>query len=458
MAWAWRYDGVGVGVRRVGPVAVLLSLIVWGSGCLAGQQPVPNQALSLAGQNHDAPLMVVGHPVNLGAYGYEPSIALDTRGNIYISAHKEFHRPDTWPYPASWMVMSRDGGSSFAALRSPSQLHEAFPGIEGDVAVDGRDWVYFVDMFMAESHLHAWSAGGARWERSGPFHTEGLDDRPWLAAQGNGILHYLGNNGATIQGGRVWYYRSTDGGQSWAPGVPLPSTGWAHVAAERRGVHAYIVTEAVQGAGELVAMASNDAGATWSSPRTVFRHESVLTHWPVVTVDEAGIAFVLFDVRLPNGSSRLFLSRTIDYGSTWDTTEITPFPGAAHYYPTVAAGPPGVVGVAFYGSRDVPLSGSSRWYLYGGLATATGGGSLLALGEQEFAPPGEGGAGAHFGFSILDPRPVYVGENPEPLHDFFEAAIDSKGSILVAYNNGSAEYSFTGQRALFFVQARLTGG
>jgi len=65
------------------------------------------------------------------------------------------------------------------------------------------------------------------------------DDRPWVAAQGDGIIHYLGNSGAsppecTADSGRYWYYHSENGGNSFSQCYAMPG-GWSTISSERDG-------------------------------------------------------------------------------------------------------------------------------------------------------------------------------------------------------------------------------
>src|SRR5687767_5195078 len=66
------------------------------------------------------------------------------------------------------------------------------------------------------------------------------DDRPWLAAHGDGIVYYIQNNGAVVSrgpeqildvdeeagAGQFWFYRSEDGGMTWSAGMALHGSNW----------------------------------------------------------------------------------------------------------------------------------------------------------------------------------------------------------------------------------------
>jgi len=418
-------------MRRIASIATLIVTALLAAGC-TGPDGGSNPGTTTPGANAALPVTLAWAPaIDLKSNGYEPGIAVDSTGILYMTAHKELNRPETWPYPASWMLMSRDGGKSWGSLASPAQVHEKYVGDEGDIAIDGRDWVYFIDTYLGDNHLHAWSNHGQNWEYSIEQHSTAADDRPWLAAQGEGVLHYLGNNGNEVNGGRYWYYRSTDGGLTWTTGLPVLGNGWATIEAERGGAYAYIVTEEDASQGDLKVMVSDDQGATWG-PQEVVAKRGAGLRYPVVDVDDAGNVYVLYGEEGTNGTTEVHLSVSTDHGKTWKTQDITPFKGYLDY-PWVNAGPAGVVGVAFYATKDLPLSASSKWFLYGGLAVGADGNASFTTAGRTFEPTVDASGFPVFDFSIGDPTPAYVGANREALHDFFEVAVGPDGALNVAY-------------------------
>lgn len=404
-------------------------------------------------------------PVELGWNGYEPSISADAAGTLYITAHKELNRPETWGYAASWFALSRDNGQTWEAPCSPQcplTLWQTFVGDEGDIAVDGRGWVYFLDTYLGDNHIHAWSGQGRSWEYSEPAQrTTAIDDRPWISAQGDGIVHYLGNNGAEVRGGRFWYYRSTDGGLTFSVGTPVPGSGWSHVDADRRGERVYVVTEGggADAPGPILAYASGDAGASWSgpgaalsSPVTIAEREGVSgdVSTPYVSVGSDGTVWVIWDdcgtpqscgggslagstVSGAEEPSLLFLARSTDHGQTWQSWDVS-MPGAFHQFPNVCAGPDGSVGVVFFASDALPSDASTPWHIYGG----------VALDAHDAAPV--------FAFTRADPKAAYTGNDQHALHDFIECAVSPDGALNVAYHEITGAMSEDGPRFVWFVR------
>ncbi|MCA1814757.1 MAG: glycoside hydrolase, partial [Halobacteriales archaeon] len=286
---------------RAALLAPLLLLTLAVAGCTQPPPPTQPPGPSPASPPHGLALEWLA-PVDLRGTGYEPSISVDQKGTIYYTAHKVLDRPETWPYLGSWFLVSRDDGKTWGPPAAPGglpvNLAQQFLGDEGDIAIDARGWAYFVDTYLADNHLHAWSDQGQTWQSSEPVQkSTGLDDRPWIAAQGDGVLHYLGNNGNEVNGGRHWYYVSADAGLTWSEGMPVPGGGWATIAADNApgATDVYIVYEAqANGPGDMLLLASHDSGATWEQPVKVGNRTGSGRAYPVVSAAPDGVAWVLW--------------------------------------------------------------------------------------------------------------------------------------------------------------------
>jgi hypothetical protein len=380
-----------------------------------------------------------GNVVDLNMEGYEPSIATDSEGAMYITAHKNLDERNTWEYLASWFEMSTDNGATWYPPTEPfprGAVWQTYLGDEGDIAVDAQDNIYYCDTYLLDNHIHVWADQGQYQYSVRVQKTTGLDDRPWITAQGNQIVHYLGNNGVEVNDGRYWYYRSTNGARTFTLGDPVPGNGWGHLDADRIGDHCYIISESqVRGEADIYVYYSDDQGATWdfNNPVTVGHRDGPGRQYPIISVspDGSGYVWCLWNDAtngVDNGT-RVFVGRSVDYGRTWDTWDITPFKAFLDY-PTINAGPQGSVAVSFYASKDLPISAESEWYIYGALALNAAGGNLS------------------LNFSIADPTPCYVGDNLHALHDFYEIVITPDMAINLAYQyyvgpgNGDSQIYF----------------
>ena len=132
--------------------------------------------------------------------GYEPSLAIDGHGNMFITAHKELRwsSPDgglanplggdphvwpdgsciadymtSWDYLASWFWVSNDNGSTWGIAdgfqETPGTVFDAWAtngatgsachGDEGDIAVDAMDRIYYLDTYLEDNWIHVFSDG-----------------------------------------------------------------------------------------------------------------------------------------------------------------------------------------------------------------------------------------------------------------------------------------------------------
>ena len=376
-------------------------------------------------------------PYAFNKVGYEPSIAIDSTGALYYTAHKDLEDRGSWDYLASWFFVSTDDGRTWKSPNEPfprGTLWQTYLGDEGDIAVDARDYVYYVDTYLLDNHIHVWSNQGQYEYSIRVQKTTGLDDRPWVTAQGDGIVHYLGNNAVEVNGGRYWYYRSTNGARTFSLADPVPGNGWAHIDCERNGDHAYIVSESNTGAdADILMYVSDDSGVTWNwnDPIFIGHRDGPGRQYPIVSAQNDGVVWVLWNDAengVENGT-KIFIGRSVDHGRTWETWNITPFKAFIDY-PTINVGPDGSMAVAFYASKDLPISSESEWHLYGAM-------DLYSNTEDP-----------DLNFTIADPTPCYVGEDLHALHDFFEIVIGPDKSLNIGYQyyigprNGESDLYF----------------
>jgi hypothetical protein len=410
-------------------VAVLIVFVIIVSLLIAGInfiqfQPQKGMVFEPPSPEH-IPVYVEWDPVYaFNKEGYEPSIASNSKGTLYYTAHKNLDDKGSWDYLASWFFVSTDKGRSWYAPTDPfprGAVWQTYLGDEGDIAVDGNDNVYYVDTYLLDNHIHVWS-NDDQYEYSVRIQkTTGLDDRPWISAQGNQIVHYLGNNAVEVQGGRYWYYRSDNGARTFTAGEPVPGNGWGLIDAERDGDHVFIISETDVGTeADIVVYVSDDTGLSWdwNNPTVIAHRDGPGRQYPVISHHSDGILYALWNMNPPNGTeegNHVYVARSSDYGATWDWWEITPFKGFFDY-PTLNAGPDGSVAVAFYATEQLPVSDESEWYLYGAMQHNATYVDNLTL-----------------DFSIADPNPCYVGSNLHALHDFFEVVITPDMSMNIGY-------------------------
>lgn len=321
---------------------------------------------------------------NLG--GYEPSIKVDRHENVVITAHKNhtllLGADPHGPAPvrtASLLWHSGDGGKTFGPIPGVTAAREnsLWPAAEGDFALDGAGHLYFVDTYLGDNSITRWALGPdgeATAELSRPFQgTASLDDRPWLAAHGDGVVMYLGNAGARVGhdgpvSGRYTVYMSYDGGQTFNTlGVNLQGSNWCHGAADPRPNSKRLYVVCTGDADAIYAYTSDDDGRTFTRKKIgQYREVRDPTFtWPAVAVGRDGTVHALLNRAPPENSedegSRLIHYSSRDGGGTWRGADITPRAGF-HYYSWLDVASDGTIGIAYYFRAEK----NTPWQLYGG--------------------------------------------------------------------------------------------
>ena len=429
--------------------------------------------------------------------GYEPSLSIDSQGNLFVTAHKDLRwggegnpfapiiggnldtwyacedgEMTSWDYWASWFWISNDGGKTWghgenfnptpgnlgnSVVGSAAGAGSECLGDEGDIAVDANDVVYYLDTTLEDNWWHMFEDGGNTYispsvcER---MQTMAADDRPWVTAQGDGIIHYLGNSGASppeCSGdvGRYWYYHSETGRAPFSQCYAMPG-GWSTISAQNHGPYVFVAQEnADSNTGVVHVRISDEYGrgtgpspsdGTWQEPVDVGPREGNCPEgYPVVNNNEGGMVVVVW-ADCPNGNTGAWEMRvavSYDNGTSWQSWNATAFDRGINMYPFVSITEDQVVSIAFYGldydqksSEDGYVAGKD-WYLYAG-----------ALHQ-----PMEGD---EWDFRIVDPTPLHTVTDYEEssgdthaLHDFFETVMSPDGSWMgIAYQENVGLHPF----------------
>jgi hypothetical protein len=446
--------------------------------------------------------------------GYEPSLSIDSEGNLFVTAHKDLRwggegnpfapviggnldtwyacedgEMTSWDYWASWFWISNDGGETWghgenfeptpgnlvnSAVGSVSGSGSECLGDEGDIAVDANDVVYYLDTTLEDNWWHKFTDGGNTYispsvcER---MQTMAADDRPWVAAQGDGIIHYLGNSGAsppecTADVGRYWYYHSESGGAPFSQCYAMPG-GWSTISSQNNGPYVFVAQEdADSDSGTVQVRVSPEYGrgtgpgpsdGTWLEPVTVGpRNGNCPEGYPVVNNNEGGMVVVTW-ADCPNGNTgpwEMNVAVSYDNGTIWSNWNATPFDRGIAMYPFVSITEDNIVSISFYGldfdqdnSQDGYVEGK-KWYLYAG--------ALRSPMENDT-----------WDFKVVDPTPLHTVTSYEQsegdthaLHDFFETVMSPDGDwIGIAYQENVGEHPFEEneeQRYIKFVRGDIS--
>lgn len=424
-----------------------------------------------------------GTPVRLPTFkscgGYEPGIALDRFGNIFVTAHKQNHCDAVASDPSapdgvraqSWMWTSSDGVNwndmpGLANLAAaPDQLDV---GDEGDIALDDANHFYFVDTKVVDDSFARWTVTGL-----GTSHMNQdiarpvipslmpVDDRPWVTAHGATTVMYAGNegdkdsydvgsvaNGCTgpvappapgqpAAGGRYTVYMSHDAGATFDPvGCTLPDSGWCRPAADHTAGSPY-----------LYMVCTNDGGADDNINNSGDPGFTVGTLWAYVSAND-GQSWSRFKIdnynsSLPGGGSSgditwpavkvasngyvyaLFANPISDSAGNKTGTTLNLYRSIDHGGHWAKQDvTPNNAGIIRYSWMDVAGDGKTIGVGYFTHQTVNGNWHVYAGTSSGF------GSTVHY--SLVDPVEV-APAGDFAFGDFFEVGFDPKGRLDVVY-------------------------
>jgi hypothetical protein len=423
-----------------------------------------------------------GTPVRLPTFqscgGYEPGIAIDGYGNIFVTAHKQNHCLAAALDPSapdgvraqSWLWTSSDGVNftdmpGLTALRA-DQLDV---GDEGDVALDDAGHLYFVDTKVVDDTFARWSVNGLGisnialdFSRPVVPSLMPVDDRPWVTAHGASTVLYAGNEGdkdsynvgstaagctgavtpplpgQPASGGRYTVFMSYDGGVTFNPvGCTLPDSGWCRPAADHRPGSHYLYLVCTNDAraddnvnnpgtpgftaGTLWAYVSADDGLTWQRHRV----DGYNSNLPSGSNTNGDITWPSVTVA-PNGDVyALFANPISDANQTKIGTKLFLYRSTDHgaTWARQDVTPPNP-GLIRYSWMALSGDGHTVGVAYFTHQTVDGNWHVYAGTSRAF--------GAPVYYSLVDPVEVAPGGD-FAFGDFFEIAFDPAGRLNAVY-------------------------
>ncbi len=277
----------------------------------------------------------------------EPVIQVDDKGIIYIAG--------TCCVVASSPVWRSTNGKKFTEMESPGHVREWGIGSEGDLAVDHKGNVFFVDTYIPGLLMSEWSDHGKSWEYTIPANgvVPGFDDRPRLAYSNKALYLYVNHVSHTA------VYSSTNGGQTWSTEGPLSWDGSplgqpyfpGHIAAHEKS-GALWVSGVVSHNDESVlgSAVSKDGGKTFTEA-VITKPQREDGFSPIFTgttaVDSAGNGYATWSTYVKKGCDVYYAAST-NGGKSWlDPVKVNTGPGRATF-PWVTAGGDGKIALAWY--------------------------------------------------------------------------------------------------------------
>jgi hypothetical protein len=367
----------------------------------------------------------------------EPGRAVDGGGTVWVAANiaqlgvggdpRSFSPPVNAhaPLPTGADVWrSTDSGRTFQWVADPFATGGDNPGPAGldtDVAAapernaTGSFNVYVVSNWLVGAAVAISQDGGQTWTVH-PLNNVPVIDRPWINADGP-CTFYVSYHTTVPYDTVVSTYDACDAVDGLAPQStgsalsPVQGTEFTVSSLELQNRHGkpsvdsgsrspyrhqvyvpmldcYLPTVQDQianmrataegslscsGPSEVVVGVSDDAGATFEDYRVAFVDDGRVPNWAVATaVDAAGTVYVTW-----SDDHHAYLSRSSDGGHSWSPATLLAAAPGAETFPTPAAGDPGRLAVAWYGTTDrsgdvndlqamgdPAKTSSAAWYLF----------------------------------------------------------------------------------------------
>jgi hypothetical protein len=369
---------------------------------------------------------------------WEPAIAADAHGTVYILYPQYFGVPGcpSCPSPTMILQVSRDRGNTWSA---PRQIAPPGSGqFDAQVTVDPVDGRTAYAAWLQDNKSDIAVARstdlGETWSVVVANSTNAATDKPILAVRGPHV--YVGFNHSQ----KVWVASSHDGGQTFSNAVVNPNgnLGWSLAGggvvdpggSVYFGWAGYKRNGQAKGPVNLYVSRSTDGGATWTnrlvdvsaSPPDCSAFQcgwAYLGAQITLAGDEAGVLYGLWNMgTVDGGPERIYFARSTDGGATWSAkADVSAAPaGAAHAFPAIAAGAAGDVRIAWMDAR-----GGTLWNTYYRSSTNRGATWSAESDLSTFVP----------GFAYIQP-----GGFGYPFGDYFEIDIDDRGDTHAVWGEG----------------------
>ncbi|MFN2545661.1 MAG: sialidase family protein [Actinomycetota bacterium] len=286
----------------------------------------------------------------------------------------------------SYFHRSTDGGLHWTFMKVETAATDprkaAFEGGDCDVAFDKGGTMYSADTWLGDLSVGHSTDGGATWDGTPLAVTSPIVDRPWLVGGPAGTIHVSYEDLQCCMPSAIWYTRSTDGGVTFLPAVPVADAGpdgtytWeGNFVVSTDGKDLYLVytrrnannaTTGLDDVGpeKVFVAASHDSGLTWTSHLVAAMPKPASYLYPSIAMDQGGWLHVVF-ASMTDVDRPIWYSYSKDKAQTWSpATPLTR--GAAGFSPWIAAGAQGQAAVTWYGNPDPTQgpTGSGDWYFY----------------------------------------------------------------------------------------------
>jgi hypothetical protein len=378
---------------------------------------------------------------------WEPALATDAHGHIYVLFPQYGPVPQcpACIMPTMVLLTSSDNGTSWD---SPRLLFTASSGqFDAQVKVDPVDGQTLYASWMQGRHdiVVARSQDfGRSWYFAVAEHSpDVLIDKPVLAVRGPNVYVSF-NHDQTLA-----VAASHDYAQNFSPSVlnPGAESGWslaAGAAVDPVGnVYfswtAYPRTDLLTRPEEVFVSRSADGGRSWSATSLDVSSAApgcsaqvcspgFLGSQMALASDDAGVIYAVWNSgSVTGGPQRIYFSSTNEGGSWSAKADISTAPsGVEHCFPTITAGAPGDVRIAWMDTRKVDRENHPVWNTF--YRASTNGGATWSA-ESQLSGPVRG-------YDYILPTGFLF-----PFGNLFSIALDNLGVTHVAWGEGRNYWS-----------------
>lgn len=376
---------------------------------------------------------------------WEPAIAVDNRGHVYVLYPQYGAVPDcqACTAPSVALLVSSDSGATW----QPSRALLPFPTGQFDpqIVVDPVDRQTVYASWMQNNKRDIVVARsldfGRTWSFSWAERGREEADKPVLAVRGADV--YIGFNHEE----KFFVASSHDAGQTFSAVQVNPNTGPGSSLAGGATVDlsgnvffgwtAYARHEMPTRPVSVFVSRSSDGGRTWgtllldvSSAPPSCEAQSCETGYLGAQIalasDAAGALYALWNSGTANGGpERIYFSSSTTGGASWSERSLVSkaAPGVEHCFPAIVAGVPGDVRIAWMDARKTEPGhpNSALWNTY--YRNSTNGGATWNAEKQL--------SGHVAGYDYILPQGFRF-----PFGDYFSLAIDGDGSTHAVWGEG----------------------
>jgi hypothetical protein len=341
-------------IRTPPPVAFLLASLL---GCAGEDAPAPVPAQVSAPLTLSSP---VEHLARVAVR--EPMVVEHPGGALFVAGFTQAIEETGQPPK---LFRSDDAGTTWEAVDVGTPAEGAVGNSDVDLVVAPDGTLYFLTMGFDRTvgegtHVAVGVSRdvGATWTWT-YLSQDRFDDRPWIEVAPDGVAHVIWNDGDGVS-----HAVSADAGHTWTERARIhPQGGSSHLAVGPEGeIAARITPRSASGnryddGVDLIAV-STDGGMTWEK-RTPPGNRAwqpdpsapdVLPRWvEPVAWDAEGALFYLW-----SEGSDLWLGRSGDRGSTWESWSIVTGEEPL-YFPYLAARGPGELAATWFSGSGEDL-------------------------------------------------------------------------------------------------------